>query len=87
MQSEKDKQRKEYVQILCSILENCNKDYYYFPIKALSEFYAEKSDERSLGKRLAAENLLCYKNIKEWRGRSYLLTDFKKKQTVNLDTI
>jgi hypothetical protein len=38
-----------------------------------------------LGKRLNSEDLLCYKSVKEWRGRVYQLVDFNKKQT--LDTL
>jgi len=50
-------------------LENCEPQFFYYPIKALSEFYSEEEKGRSLGKRLNAESLLCYKNIKQWRGR------------------
>jgi len=55
--------------LLFSILENCEPQFFYYPIKALSEFYSEEEKGRSLGKRLNAESLLCYKNIKQWRGR------------------
>ena len=40
------------------MLENCEPEYFYYPIRALSEFYAEEVHERSLGKRLNAESLL-----------------------------
>jgi len=39
---EKDKQRKELCHLLFSMLENCNPDYYYYPLRALSEFYSEE---------------------------------------------
>jgi hypothetical protein len=82
-QDEKDKQRKELCNLLFNILENCKQEMYYYPIRALTEFYAEKDEERLLGKRLNSENLLCYKNVKEWRGRVYQLVDFNKKQSLD----
>lgn len=66
--------------MLFNILENCDSKMFYFPIRALTEFYAEKDEERLLGKRLNSESLFCYKTVKEWRGRVYLLVDYNKKQ-------
>jgi len=60
------------------MLENCDREYFYYPIRALSEFYAEEVHERSLGKRLNAESLLAYKGKKERIGREYQLKDFTK---------
>ena len=53
------------------MLENCDPEYFYYPIRALSEFYAEEVHERSLGKRLNAESLLQYKTKKDRMGRVY----------------
>lgn len=53
------------------MLENCDQEFYYFPIRALSEFYAEEVHERSLGKRLNAESMLSYKTKKDRMGREY----------------
>jgi len=53
------------------MLENCDSKFYYYPIRALSEFYAEEVQERSLGKRLNAETLLSYKTKKDRMGRVF----------------
>ena len=66
---EKDKQRKDLCNLLFGILENCDSQYYYYPIRALSEFYGDEVQERSLGKRLDAESLLRYKYKKDRMGR------------------
>jgi hypothetical protein len=55
--------------LLFGILENCDSQYYYYPIRALSEFYGDEVQERSLGKRLDAESLLSYKYKKDRMGR------------------
>jgi len=79
-QKEKDKQRDQLCTVLVCILENCeDSNFYYYPIRALAEFYTEKNEERLLGKRLKSENLMFYKHLKEQRGRTYMLIDFKKK--------
>ena len=48
---ERDRQRKDQCFLLFSMLENCEPKFYYYPIRALSEFYVEEVYERSLGKR------------------------------------
>ena len=60
------------------MLENCSKEFFYYPLRALLEFYSDKAHERSLGKRLNAESLLAYKVKKVTMGRVLQLTDFKK---------
>ena len=37
---------------------------------------------RALGKRLISESLLSYKNVKQWRGRTYYMTDFMKQKNL-----
>jgi hypothetical protein len=61
------------------MLENCEKEFYYYPIRALLEFYSEEVQERSLGKRLNANSLIEFKSKKERLGRIQQLTDHKKK--------
>ncbi len=65
------------------MLENCDSKYFYYPIRALSEFYAEEVQERSLGKRLNADSLLSYKANKDRMGRVFQLTDFTKMLNLN----
>lgn len=74
----KDTQRKQLCNILFMMLENCSEEFYYYPFRALLEFYSDKAHERSLGKRLNAESLLAYKIKKVTMGRVLQLTDFKK---------
>ena len=61
------------------MLENCDKEFYYYPIRALLEFYSDQVQERSLGKRLNATSLLEFKTKKERLGRNEQLIDHKKK--------
>ena len=39
-QWEKERQRKDMCNLLYSMLENCDPSHYYYPIRALSEFYS-----------------------------------------------
>ena len=60
------------------MLENCPQEFYYFPLRALKEFYTQDLEAKALGKRLNSESLLSYKAQKEWKGRKNQLFDFKK---------
>lgn len=46
-------------------MTHCKPQHYYYPMRALTEFYLEKESERSLKKRLIAKDLLTYKKNKE----------------------
>jgi phosphoenolpyruvate carboxylase len=67
------------------MLENCGKEFYYYPIRALLEFYSDQVQERSLGKRLNATSLLEFKAKKERLGRVQQLADHKKKLGLRSD--
>lgn len=83
-QTVKDIQREELVNLLLLMLETCEPQYYYFPIRALAEFYTIEISEKSLGKRIISESLLKYKIQKEFTGRHMMLVDFKKSVDLNL---
>ena len=51
------------------MIENCKVKNYYYPLRALTEFYLEGDAERALSKRLNSESLLCYKQDKEILGK------------------
>lgn len=40
--AEKNRQRNDLCSLLFSMLENCDNQYYYYPMRALSEFYMEE---------------------------------------------
>ena len=77
-ESFKETRRKFVCNILFNMLDHCSSKYYYYPLKALTEFFLEEDAERSLSKRLNAESLLTYKQSKEILGREILLKDFSK---------
>lgn len=63
----KDKQRgfKYICNILFMFLESCADEFKYYPLRALSEYFAGESTEQALSKRLNSESLLQYKNEKQ----------------------
>ena len=50
-------------------MTHCIPKYYYFPMRALTEFYLEKESEKALRKRLKDKDFLTYKCNKETRDR------------------
>jgi len=62
----KDKNRgfKYICNILFMFLESCSNEYKYFPLRALTEYFAGEQTEQALSKRLNSESLLQYKNEK-----------------------
>lgn len=57
----KESRRKLVCNMLFSMMEHCKIKHYYYPLRALAEFFVEGESEKSLSKRLNAENLLKYK--------------------------
>lgn len=66
----KENRRKYLCNLLFSILQNCEKKFYFFPLRALSEFYFEGETDKALGKRLTEDTLFLYKERKEFLGRN-----------------
>ncbi len=58
------------------MIEHCEVKYYYYPLRALTEFYIEGESEKALSKKLNAENLLIYKQNKTVFGRDLILIDY-----------
>ena len=65
----KEIRRKYLCNLLFSIIQNCNTKHYYFPLRALAEFYFEGESEKALSKRLNEDSLLLYKEKKAFLGR------------------
>ena len=57
----KEVRRKYLCNLLFSIIQNCEKKHYYFPLRALTEFYLDGDSDKALGKRLTEESLFIYK--------------------------
>lgn len=51
------------------MIENCETKFYFYPLRAITEFFLEGEDEKALSKRLGLNNLLSYKISKEILGR------------------
>ena len=68
-EDQKEVRRKYLCNILFSVLQNCQRSHFYFPLRALAEFYLEGESEKALGKRLTEENLFIYKQRKDFLGR------------------
>jgi len=64
--------------MLFSMIEHCDAKYYYYPIRALAEFFVHGESEKALGKRLNSKSLLHYKQNKSLLGRNLILLEFKK---------
>lgn len=89
---EKDELQKEHIRkFICNILfimmDHCDSKFYYYPMKALSEFFLEKEAEKSLSKRLNAESFLSYKNYKEILGRSDQLKEYNTQSSLKRGNI
>ena len=65
------------------MIENCETKFYFYPLRALTEFFVEEETEKALSKRLGLENLLSYKQSKEILGRELQLTDLTKGNNKN----
>jgi len=57
----KETRRKYVCNLLFSIIQNCERKHYYFPLRALAEFYFEGESDKALGKRLTEDTLYLYK--------------------------
>ncbi len=68
----KETRRKYVCNLLFSIIQNCERKHYYFPLRALAEFYFEGESDKALGKRLTEDTLYLYKQRKNFMGRSQL---------------
>jgi len=60
----KEARRKLVCNLLFSMIEHCKIKFYYYPLRALAEFFMEGESEKALSKRLNAESLLKYKQTK-----------------------
>lgn len=69
----KEVRRKYLCNLLFSVLQNSQRNHYYYPLRALAEFYIEGESEKALSKRLTESNLLTYKYKKDFMGRTQLL--------------
>ena len=69
--------------IIKCMIQECDPALYYYPMRALQEFYFQEVSEKSLGKRLSSESFLQYKMKKERQSRNNLLTDFKKMSLIS----
>jgi len=60
-----DKYKEQKSKLICnmlfSMIEHCPAKYYYYPIRALTEFFVHGESEKALGKRLNSKSLLHYK--------------------------
>ena len=78
----KEQRRKTICNLMFSLIETCKVKHFYYPLRALTEFFLEGENEKSLSKRLNSESLLGYKKFKEIYGRELLLVDLKKRNCV-----
>lgn len=60
-------------------MKHCDPKHYYYPMRALTEFFLEKESEKVLSKRLNAKDFLTYKRNKDILGRDHLILDFSRK--------
>jgi hypothetical protein len=65
------------------MMQHCEPKYYYYPLRALTEFFLEEETEKALSKRLNAESLLSYKRGKEILGKDIQLMDFNKRKVIS----
>ena len=64
------------------MIENCKSKHYFYPLRALTEFFLEEENEKALSKRLNSESLIDYKKGKEVLGREIYLMDFNKRNEI-----
>jgi len=57
-------------------MQHTKPEYFYYPLRALSEFFAEEKTEKALSKRLNADALLQYKQSKEVLTGDHMLFEF-----------
>lgn len=67
-QTYKQKQCKVFLFIMFLFLDYGAPNLYYYPLRALTEFFSNQKTARELSKRLNAESLLAYKQHKEMLG-------------------
>lgn len=83
VESLKESRRKFICNLLFTMIEHCKTKHYYFPLRALTEFFLEEENEKALSKRLNSESLMAYKKGKEVFGREIQLMDFNKRNMVH----